>query len=250
MSDEPTVPPAPIDIPPSKALIRGTLHTNPVFGSSEHGPYAQLSVATVDRFDGKDGPQERTQVHRVVAYGELATSLKEAKLGIGAGVELAGTPRLNSWEKDGIKHRTIEITASALTPTIDPPTNHQNTLILAGTVREPPQISKQGAAQHTMARLSIAVPTIRADGSPTGHADWHTVTCWGGVAESTKRLPVGAAVEIKANLAHKTLDVERGGGAGKAKRYLSELTGFSVRDLSKEQKRDTPPKEKAQGIGL
>ena len=245
MSDDNTTiaPPA---IPQSTAALRGVLHTNPVFGTTDNGPYAQLNVATTDRFDGRNGPEERTQIHRVVAYGDVATSLKAATLGVGAGIELTGTPRINSWEKDGVRHRTVEIAASAVTPHPGS-AQHQNSVTMAGTLREPTVSTKQG--NRTLAKLSLAVPTFRADGTATGREDWHTITCWGKTAEIARRPPVGAALEIKANLAHRALDVERDTG-GKAKRYLSELTGFSIRDLAKEQKREAPQTTRGQSLGL
>ena len=73
-----------------------------------------LSVATSESWKAKDGTkQDRTEWHKVVAFGRLAEIISEyAKRG--SKLYISGSLRTRQWEKDGQKHYTTEIVAKEM----------------------------------------------------------------------------------------------------------------------------------------
>lgn len=73
-----------------------------------------LSVATSERWKDKDGnDQEKTQWHRVKAFGRLAEVMGEY-LKQGSQVFIQGAMEYGSYEKDGVTHYTADIKASTM----------------------------------------------------------------------------------------------------------------------------------------
>jgi single-strand DNA-binding protein len=69
----------------------------------------RFSVATTDRWKDKAGtPQERTEWHRVAFWGPVAERLAN-QLKKGALVEVEGSMRSHTWEKDGLERTSWEI---------------------------------------------------------------------------------------------------------------------------------------------
>jgi len=92
------------------ASIVGYLGQDVNFGSKGDTDYANLSVATTEYWNDDDGQrQERTDWHRVVAFGGLARCIQNLKTG--SRVAVTGKLRQGRYEKDGTVHRTTEIVA-------------------------------------------------------------------------------------------------------------------------------------------
>lgn len=97
----------------NKAMIIGRLGQDPeVRYTQSNTAVATLSVATTERFKDRNGEQqERTEWHRVVAWGRLAEICQEY-LKKGSLVYFEGPIQTNEWEdKEGQKRYTTEIKA-------------------------------------------------------------------------------------------------------------------------------------------
>lgn len=101
----------------NKAMIIGRLGQDPEVRTTQGGTkVATLSIATSEKWKGKDGQkQERTEWHRVVAWGRTAEIAQEY-LKKGSQVYIEGPIQTREWEdKDGVKRYTTEIKALQLT---------------------------------------------------------------------------------------------------------------------------------------
>ena len=97
----------------NKAMIIGRLGKDPeVRYTQSNTAVATLSVATTERFKDRNGElQERTEWHRIVAWGRLAEICQEY-LKKGSLAYFEGPIQTNEWEdKDGRKRYTTEIKA-------------------------------------------------------------------------------------------------------------------------------------------
>ena len=73
-----------------------------------------LSVATSESWKAKDGTkQDRTEWHKVVAFGRLAEIISEYARK-GSKIYMSGSLRTRKWEKDGQTHYTTEIVAKEM----------------------------------------------------------------------------------------------------------------------------------------
>ena len=100
----------------NKAMIIGRLGADPeVRYTQNNTAVANMSVATSDRYkDGNGEWQERTEWHRVVAWGRLAEVCQQY-LKKGSQVYFEGPIQTRSWEdKEGQKQYTTEIKALAM----------------------------------------------------------------------------------------------------------------------------------------
>lgn len=100
----------------NKVIIVGRLGKDPevrTVGSS--GTVAQLTVATSENWVDKEGhKQERTEWHRVVAWGKLA-EICGKHLSKGRQVYVEGRLQTRSWEdQQGVKKYSTEIVASTV----------------------------------------------------------------------------------------------------------------------------------------
>lgn len=100
----------------NKAMIIGNLGQDPdVRYTQSNTAVANMSVATTDRFKDSNGQwQERTEWHKVVAWGRLA-EIAQQYLKKGSKVYFEGSIQTRSWEdKEGQKRYTTEIKASSM----------------------------------------------------------------------------------------------------------------------------------------
>jgi single-strand DNA-binding protein len=101
----------------NKVIVIGNLGTNPNIRALPSGQnVANFSVATTERFTDRDGAtQERTEWHRVVAFGQLADT-SERFLSKGRQVYIEGRLTTRQYEaKDGSgKRYRTEIVARQL----------------------------------------------------------------------------------------------------------------------------------------
>jgi single-strand DNA-binding protein len=100
----------------NKVILVGNLGRDPEIRYTRDGTaVANLNLATTDNWNDANGQkQERTEWHRVVAWGKLAEIAKEY-LGKGRQVYIEGRLQTRSWEdKDGNKRYTTEIRADQM----------------------------------------------------------------------------------------------------------------------------------------
>lgn len=100
----------------NKAMIIGNLGQDPeVRYTQNNTAVATLNIATNERFRDSSGElQERTEWHRVVAWGKTA-EICQSYLKKGSKVYIEGPIQTRSWEdKDGQKRYTTEIKALSL----------------------------------------------------------------------------------------------------------------------------------------
>lgn len=101
----------------NKAMIIGRLGQDPeVRYTKSNTAVATLSIATNERFKDRSGEwKERTEWHRVVAWGRLAEICSEY-LSKGSQVYVEGPIQTRQWEdKEGQTRYTTEIKALTLT---------------------------------------------------------------------------------------------------------------------------------------
>lgn len=100
----------------NRVILMGNLGQDPEIRQMPNGSTAcTLSLATSETWKDKQTgeKQERTDWHRVVAFGKLAEIMGEY-LKKGNPVLIEGQLRVRQWEKDGQKRTTVEVLASEM----------------------------------------------------------------------------------------------------------------------------------------
>jgi len=100
----------------NKVILVGNLGRDPELRYTQSGQaVANFTLATTERFSNRDGDrQERTEWHRIVAWGRTA-ELCAQYLSKGRSVYIEGRLQTREWEdKEGQKRRTTEITAQTV----------------------------------------------------------------------------------------------------------------------------------------
>lgn len=100
----------------NKVIIIGRLGNDPEISYTSGGQaVAKLSIATSEKWKDKQGQQqERTEWHRISAFGRLAEIMGEY-LKKGGQVYIDGKLRTNKWkDKDGNDRYTTEILANEM----------------------------------------------------------------------------------------------------------------------------------------
>jgi len=99
----------------NKVIILGRIGQDPELKYTPGGvAVVNLSVATSEHWTDKSGKkQEKTEWHRVQAWGKLAEIVNQY-MGKGSEVYLEGKLSTRSWEKDGVKRFTTEIVADTI----------------------------------------------------------------------------------------------------------------------------------------
>ena len=98
----------------NKVILVGNLGRDPEVRYTKNGQaVASFSLATTERWTGKDGNKEdKTEWHRIVAWGKLGEICGEY-LVKGKQVYIEGRLQTRDWEdKDGNKKSTTEIVAN------------------------------------------------------------------------------------------------------------------------------------------
>jgi single-strand DNA-binding protein len=96
----------------NKVILCGNLGRDPELRYTQSGQaVANVSLATTEKWKSKEGEkQERTDWHRLVAWGPTAQFMSEY-LGKGCKVIVEGKLQTRSWEdKDGNRRETTEVT--------------------------------------------------------------------------------------------------------------------------------------------
>ncbi|MBA2849332.1 single-stranded DNA-binding protein [Thermosulfuriphilus ammonigenes] len=100
----------------NKVILIGHLGADPEIRYTADGtPVATFRLATNETWTGKNGQrEERTEWHRIVAFGKLAEICGEY-LSKGRQVYIEGRLQTRSWEdREGVKRYTTEIVATAM----------------------------------------------------------------------------------------------------------------------------------------
>lgn len=100
----------------NKVILIGNLGRDPELRYTQGGQaVANFTLATTERFSNREGDrQERTEWHRIVAWGKTA-ELCAQYLAKGRSVYIEGRLQTREWEdKEGQKRRTTEITAQTV----------------------------------------------------------------------------------------------------------------------------------------
>ena len=101
----------------NKAILIGNLGRDPELRYTAKGqPVANFTLATSESWNSKDGGgrEERTEWHRIVAWGRTA-ELCAQYLAKGRTVYIEGRIQTREWEnKEGQKQRTTEIVANTV----------------------------------------------------------------------------------------------------------------------------------------
>ena len=96
----------------NKVILVGHLGADPEMRYTASGTaVCKFRIATTDKFKDRQGNvQERTDWHRVTAWGKLAEICGQY-LAKGKQIYLEGRIEYGSYEKDGVKHYTTDIVA-------------------------------------------------------------------------------------------------------------------------------------------
>lgn len=91
------------------AIIVGNLGSDPEVREAGGTLVANFSVATSERWKDRQGnPQERTEWHRITAWGKLAEIARDY-LKKGSKVYVQGKLQTRKYEKDGQTHSSTEV---------------------------------------------------------------------------------------------------------------------------------------------
>jgi len=97
----------------NKVILLGRLGGDPESRQAGATTVANFTIATSDKYkDKQDQWQEKTEWHRVVAWGKLADICAQY-LRKGSQVYVEGKLQTRSWEKEGVKQYTTEVVISA-----------------------------------------------------------------------------------------------------------------------------------------
>jgi single stranded DNA-binding protein len=218
----------------SSAEVVGRLGQAPELKyTADQTPYVQLSVATSEgTFTDKTGTiREKTEWHRAVAWGELAERIAR-DFEKGSAIALTGSMRINTFEKDGLKHRTTDLHVETADKAPDN-ARSKNEVRLVGVVREDPRPKQLEKGAMTV--LSVATTTL-ANGKE--REDWHSVTVWGRAAEAAAReVAAGDTIAINGVLRHRAV-----GDEGQQRRLSGvECSKFQVLERSKDRAQEQSP---------
>lgn len=100
----------------NKVILVGNLGRDPEVRYTADGrAVANFSIATSERWKDRNSGemQERTEWHRIVAFGRLGEICGEY-LTKGRQVYIEGRLQTTSWEKDGVTRYTTEVVASEM----------------------------------------------------------------------------------------------------------------------------------------
>jgi single-strand DNA-binding protein len=99
----------------NKVILIGNLGADPEVRYTANGTaVAKFRVATTERFTDRQGNrQERTEWHRVTAWGKLAEICGQY-LSKGRTVYIEGKIRSDTWEQEGVKRYSYEIVADTM----------------------------------------------------------------------------------------------------------------------------------------
>ena len=98
-----------------KTTLIGNLGNDPELRDANGTPVCSFSVATTERWkDGQGNKQEKTEWHRIVAWGNLA-NICEQYLGKGSKVYIEGKNKTRKWtDQNSVERYITEIHAKEM----------------------------------------------------------------------------------------------------------------------------------------
>jgi single-strand DNA-binding protein len=221
----------------SDATLVGRLGQKPELGETGEGiKYAKFAIATSERYTDREGEiREKTEWTRAVAWGPLAEQVAE-RFDKGVSVLAKGAMRINSYEQDGAKHRTVELHVDSIEPNLDR-AESRNEARLLGVVRSIEAKTFESGMPMTVVSLGT---TTKQNGKD--REDWHSVTLWNRTAEAaSKEINVGDQISVNGAIRHRSVPTPEG-----VQRHLSAVDArqFLVVERAQERKQETPPREK------
>lgn len=99
----------------NKCILVGRLGRDPEIRYTQSGTaVTNLNLATSEKYKDKSGGmQEKTEWHRIVAFGRVA-EIAEKYLGKGSQVYIEGKLQTRSYEKEGQMHYSTEVVANTV----------------------------------------------------------------------------------------------------------------------------------------
>lgn len=100
----------------NRVTLRGYVADHPFIRATEGGVFARIRMITIEDILIQKTREVRrhTEWHTISLWGENA-QITDEKIRIGSAIEIEGALRTREWEdKDGIKRRTTEISATKL----------------------------------------------------------------------------------------------------------------------------------------
>ena len=211
----------------SQAELVGRLGQKPELEETAEGvKYAKLNIATSERYTDRGGAiVEKTEWTRAVAWGALAEQIAE-RFDKGDSVTLAGSMRINSYEKDGAKNRIIELHVDSAEPNPDK-TVSRNDARLVGVVRSAETKHLDSGTAMTVAQRRHHHHPERQ--GPRGLAQRHL---WGKTAEAGAKSVSATPSRSTAPSEHRTVPGPEG-----VERRLSAVDGRQFQVLERDRDR-------------
>ena len=165
-----------------------------------------------------------------VAWGEVAESIAR-DLQEGRRPRASGALRINSYEKDGVKHRTTELNVERADKSLDAKLS-KNEARIVGIVREDAKARTLDSGT-AMTLLSVATTTVV---NGRDREDWHSITLWGKTAEAARDIKAGDTIAINGALRHRTV----GDDGQERKLSAIDCRQFEVLERSERRPRTSP----------
>ncbi len=160
---------------------------------------ANFTLATSDNRSNKDGQrEERTEWHRIVAFGELS-DLCAKSVSKGKPVYVEGRLQTRQWDdKEGNKRTTTEIVASQVQVLGDG--GDVNKAVLIGRVEKAPEV-RQLSSGRDVANFNLITTSSRPNGEGEERAETHRLVAFGKTAEICgKYLTPGKLIYIEGRI--------------------------------------------------
>ncbi|MFR9628882.1 MAG: single-stranded DNA-binding protein [Rikenellaceae bacterium] len=100
----------------NRVILRGYVADEPFIRATEGGKFVRIRMITIEkiRLQKTGGIRRHTEWHTISLWGKEAETADQT-IRPGAAIEVEGTLRSREWQdKDGITHRTTEISANKL----------------------------------------------------------------------------------------------------------------------------------------
>ena len=194
---------------------------------------ANFQLATNRSFRDRDSGErtEKTEWHRIVAFGPLA-ELVEKYVDSGNPLHLEGRLQTRKWQGADQQDRwTTEVILDDMTFLPGAPGRPVNEVTLLGNVGSAPEV-RYTAGGNAVANFQMATNHVyKRDGEKVENTDWHRLVAWGRVAELVQQyVSAGSPLYIKGRI-----QTRKWQGADQQDRWTTEVV---VSDMSRFAKRN------------
>ena len=211
--------------------LMGNVGANPEVRTTTGGTtIANFQVATnyvyTDRQSGEK--VERTEWHRLVAFGKLAEIIRD-HVTKGTAVFVEGRLQTRKWEdSNNVNRYTTEIIIDGLHLLPGAPARGRNTAGLIGNVGADPEV-RYTASGTAVANFQVATNFVykdRQSGESVEKTEWHRLVAFGKLAEIiSERVTKGTAMFVEGRLQTRKWE-----DSDNVKRYTTEIV---VEDFSR-----------------